>query len=122
MIEPLVVKAAHIVGAGEVVALIVAQATDNNTAIAIAAIGSVTSVLLASIAAGVSIWNNRIAARTEETAKRTEHTVNSRTDALTDEIVSLKALVVSKDETIAAQQAPAYVAPDAPRTNDPAAQ
>lgn len=81
------------------------------SAVIIAAIGSVTSVLLAVIAGAVTIWNNKIARRAEGTANRTEHIVNSQRTAMETRIAQLEERVsaagvldASKDATIAAQR------------------
>lgn len=94
------------------------ETVTGSAAVMIAAIGSVTSVLLAVIAGGFTLWNNKIARRAELTANRTEHTVNSKTTALETKIAALEARVQSlieldaaKDATIAAQIAPAVGGP-----------
>jgi hypothetical protein len=92
------------------ITILSAQSTDNS-AVWVAAIGSLTSVVLALIAASFSIWNNKIAKETSAIAQRTEHTVNSKTTALEVKIEALTTLGAQKDETIAAQQAPPFVRP-----------
>lgn len=82
-----------------------------DTAIWVAAIGGVVSVILAWI-------NNGI-------ARKTQHTVNSKTTALENEIQALKTAIATagilnaqKDVTIAAQMAPSPVQQRPPASMD----
>lgn len=101
MIVPIVIKAVAVGAVAEVVTLVIAQAVPTDTtAIWVAALGSVTSVVLALI-------NYRL-------NKRPEHTANSKTDALTTKITSLETLLTVKDAVIAAQQQPSALASTPP--------
>lgn len=101
MIAPIVVKAVAVGAVAEVATLVLAQAAPTDkSAIWVAAFGSVTSVILALI-------NYRL-------AKRTEHTVNSKTSLLEAKIESLKELNTAKDATIIAQLSPMAPAVQAP--------